>query len=215
MHITYHGLSCFKFQGKERIIITDPYQKNYGLKLPRFRADIVFVSHSHPDHSNAEAVKGIADDRLFIISNPGEYEIKGVSAMGISSFHDNKQGQERGNNTIYLIILDKIKICHLGDLGHVLTDEQLETIGSVDILLIPVGGIYTIDAKKACEVIRQVEPRIIIPMHYKIPGLNLKIDEVNKFLKEIGVASEKMDKLKVNKKDLPSEGMRVVVMMES
>lgn len=222
MYLTYHGLSCFKFQNKEITLITDPFEEKYGLKLPKFRADFITVSHSHTDHNNIEAVKGPKQEGVkgnkaytkpFIISGPGEYEIKGVSIIGIPSFHDNKEGRERGVNTIYLITLGNIKICHLGDLGHLLTNKQIETIGQVDVLLVPADNTVTLDVKKVYEVVSQIEPRIVIPMHYKLPGLiNKNFDPVNKFLKEIGIKEEKIDKLKIIKKDLPSEGMKVIIL---
>jgi L-ascorbate metabolism protein UlaG (beta-lactamase superfamily) len=214
MQIIYHGLSCFKIQGREAILITDPYDNRYGLKLPRLKADIVTISHDHPDHNNVKAIKSLEEKtgQPFIISGPGEYETKGVSIIGIPSYHDSKEGRERGSNVIYLITLDDLRICHLGDLGHILTDETLDLLGQVEILLIPVGGIFTLGTKEVGEVISQIEPRIVIPMHYKLPGLTLKLDPIGKFLKEIGLKEEKTDKLKITKKDLPKEGMRVVVL---
>lgn len=209
MQITWLGQSCFKIQGKEVTVVTDPYNKELGLKLPRLFADILTVSHGHYDHSNIEAVSG----NPFIISTPGEYEIKGVFIYGIPSFHDNKQGAERGPNTLYLFEFEGLKIVHLGDLGHLLIDDQLDKLQSVDILLIPVGGIYTINAEQASEVISQIEPRIVIPMHYKIPGLKENLDGISKFSKEMGIKeTEAIDKLRITKKDLPQEETKVVIL---
>ncbi len=210
MNIIWYGHSCFKIQSKDLVLITDPFDKKIGLKPPIGRADIVTVSHQHYDHNNTAVIK----DNPFIIDGPGEYEIKEVSIRGILSFHDNRQGAERGINTIFVAEMEGIRICHLGDLGQdSLTGKQLEKIGPVDILMIPVGGVFTIDWKKADSIINQIEPRIIIPMHYKIPGLNLEIDTLDKFASERGASKkEAVSKLSVKKKDLPQEEAETVVM---
>jgi L-ascorbate metabolism protein UlaG (beta-lactamase superfamily) len=150
-----------------------------------------------------------------VVRRPGEYESKGVDIKGVFSFHDNKEGVERGSNTIYVIEMEGIKICHLGDLGQEkLTSEQLDEIGEIDILMIPVGGTVTLSGEEAVEIINQIEPRLTIPMHYKIPGLsNGKLDGVDAFLKEMGIAKkEVVDKLTLKKKDLPQDKTDVVVM---
>lgn len=210
MVITWYGQSCFKIQSGETVLFTDPFCKEIGLTPPRGAANIVTVSHQHRDHNNYDALTG---DPL-IINGPGEFETKGISIKGIFSFHDNKEGKERGTNTIYVIEVEGIKICHLGDLGEEkLNDEQVEEINGVDILMIPVGGAFTINGEDAVEIINQIEPRLVIPMHYKIPGLAVKMDGVDVFLKEMGISKkEAVDKLTMKKKDLPQEGMEVVVM---
>ncbi|MFH1661519.1 MAG: MBL fold metallo-hydrolase, partial [Candidatus Falkowbacteria bacterium] len=143
----------------------------------------------------------------------GEYEIKGVSIEGVESFHDEKSGSERGKNVIYRIDIDNISVAHLGDLGHTLDSKQLEKLEGTDILLIPVGGKgYTVDAKKAVEVITQVEPRIVIPMHYKLKDSKIDLDSVDKFVKELGIQPTHEEKLKISKKDLPAEDMELVVL---
>jgi L-ascorbate metabolism protein UlaG (beta-lactamase superfamily) len=212
MTITWYGHSCFKItnQGGHLTIITDPFDKDIGLKPPRGGADIVTVSHGHSSHNNVKAIS----NNPFIINGPGEYEIKGIRITGCSSFLDQKQGQEKGLNTIYLIEMDKIKICHLGDFGQKqLTDERLETIGQVDILMIPVGGAYTLNAQEAVKVTKQVEPHLIIPMHYQLPGLKINLAGLEEFLKEMGLNKKlAVDKLTIRKKDLVSKEMEVVVM---
>lgn len=212
MQIQWLGQSYFKIQtknnGDEIVIATDPYGSTIGLNPPKVQADIVTISHHHEDHNNLDAIKG----EPFIIDGPGEYETKGVFVYGIPAWHDDKQGQERGNNIIYRFKAEEMNIVHLGDLGHELNDEQLERMNNVDILLIPVGGKVTIDAKKASEIISAIEPRIIIPMHYKIPGLKADLGAVEEFLKVSGLPSEKMDKLKITKKDLPQEEMKVIIL---
>lgn len=210
MVISWYGHSCFRIQSGETVIVTDPFNKEVGLTPPRqVGADIVIVSHQHSDHNNTAAIGGSP----FIVDGPGEYEVKSINIRGIFSYHDNVEGKERGRNTIYILEIEGIKICHLGDLGQKkLTDEQLDLIGDIDILMSPIGGVYTIDAEEAGGIINQIEPKIVIPMHYKIQGLNIKLDPLDKFLKEMGITKkEAMEKLTIKKKDLPTEGMEVVI----
>jgi L-ascorbate metabolism protein UlaG (beta-lactamase superfamily) len=213
MIVTWIGHSCFKIQdktGPEGVkVVTDPFDKKIGFKAPNFEADIVTVSHNHYDHSNVDSIRG----NPFVIDSAGEYDKKGVAVVGIESYHDAKEGKERGKNIIYRIDIDDMSVAHLGDLGHELDTKQLERLEGTDILLIPVGGKYTIDAKKEVEVVRQVEPRIVIPMHYKIKGLKITdIDGVEKFVKELGQKPTYEEKLKINKKDLPQEDMELVIL---
>ena len=210
MQITWLGQSCFKIQGKDATIITDPYDgKKYGLKLPRLNADIVTSSHDHDDHNNIKAVSS----QPFVVNTPGEYETKNVFIWGIHSWHDTNEGADRGDNIIFIFQIDGIKIAHLGDLGTNLTDEQFAKLEGVDILMIPVGGVYTINGQKAAEVVNKVEPRMVIPMHYKIPGLKLKLDGVNKFCDEMGVKlNGPEEKLKISKKELPVEDVQIIIL---
>lgn len=215
MTITWLGHSCFKIQDKEVTVVTDPYDSSVGFKLPRLSADIVTISHDHYDHNNIDGVHGIGGEP-FLISGPGEYEVKGVFVYGIPFWHDKSQGKERGENIVYRIEMEGISVAHLGDLGHTLSEEQTSKLDGVDILLIPVGGKYTIGAREATEVINEIEPRIVIPMHYKIHGLKLDIDPVDKFLKEMGASkAEKLPKLKISKKDLPQEETKVILLEKS
>jgi L-ascorbate metabolism protein UlaG (beta-lactamase superfamily) len=211
MNITYFGHSCFKIEEKindQNIsIITDPFTKEVGLKVPNVEADIVSVSHDHFDHNNISSLRG----NPFVVDTAGEFDIKGVIIEGVRSYHDDKQGQDRGDNIIFRFDVEGLSLAHLGDLGDVLDNKQLEKLGGVDILFIPVGGKYTLDAKKALEVISQVEPRIVIPMHYKTKDSKIDIDGVDKFIKELGIEPNYEDKLKINKKDLPTEDMRLVI----
>lgn len=212
MFISWLGQSCFKIQDKNGpdaiTLVTDPFGKNVGLKIPNCDADIVTVSHDHDDHNNIEAIK----NNPFVISTAGEYEVKGVCIEGVSAAHDEKNGNERGSNVIYRIDMDGVTVVHLGDLGHELNSKQIEKLAGTDILLIPVGGKYTLDAKKAVAVISQIEPRIVIPMHYKIDGVKVDIDGIDKFVKEIGIAPRTEDKLKISKKDLPQDEMELVIL---
>lgn len=212
MIITYIGHSCFKIQDKVGsggvTVVTDPFDKAVGLKVPNFEADIVTVSHDHHDHNNVGALRG----NPFVIKDAGEYEMKEVFIEGIESFHDDKQGKERGKNIIYRIDIDGISVAHLGDLGHVLDNKHLEGLAGTDILLLPVGGKYTLSASKAVEVVNQIEPRIIIPMHYKVSGSKVDVDTADKFIKELGIKPTIEEKLKINKKDLPQEDMELVIL---
>lgn len=210
MDIYSLGHACFKIKGKTSTAIIDPFDPEFtGLKLPKdLSADIALKSHDHQDHSYLSAVTG---DHINIVG-PGEYEVKGVMITGISSFHDKTQGSERGKNTIYHFEIEGLNVVHLGDLGHKLTEEQTEEIGTTDILLIPVGGVYTIDAKEASEVVAQLEPRIIIPMHYGTPGLKFNLAPVEDFLKEMGVEKiEPQPKLSITKDKLPEEPQVIVL----
>lgn len=185
----------------------DPFSKEIGLRPPKIKDNIVLISHSHYDHSSTEG----AGPESFIVAGPGEYEKQGIAIRGINSYHDASNGSERGLNTIYVIKAEDITICHLGDLGQKeLTDGQIEDIGDVDVLMIPVGGKYTLDSKEAVHVIGQIEPKIVIPMHYKVKDLQLDIEGAEKFIKELGITAEKTDKLKLTKKTLPTEETKLV-----
>lgn len=212
MDINWYGQAMFKLKGKQTQAIIDPFYPEFtGLKLPKpseLIADLALKTHDHEDHSNLKAVEG----NPVKIDGPGEYEIKGVAVTGVSVFHDSKNGEERGRNTVYNLEIDGVSVLHLGDLGHTLTQEQLEEIGPVDIVLIPVGGTYTIDAPVAAQVVSQLEPKIVIPMHYKIDGLKFPLDEVDLFLKEMGVGSiEPQNKFSIAKDKLPDETQIVVL----
>lgn len=202
MEITWLGHSAFRLRGKEATVLTDPYGSEIGYALGKVSADIVTVSHDHYDHNNVGAVTGSPK----VISGPGEYEIRGIRITGIRTYHDSEGGLRRGKNTVYVIELDDLVVAHLGDLGHVPTPEQVQQMGNVDVLLIPVGGTFTINAAQAAEVVNLVEPKIVIPMHYKTPSLKLDVDSADRFLREMGVKQvEPQPKLVVNKGALPAE----------
>ena len=217
MTIQWLGQSCFKIITKgvgnaEIVVVTDPYSNEVGLRLPKLSADIITVSHDHFDHNNYGDIKGNLDAAPFLIKEEGEYETKGVFVQSVATFHDDKSGADRAKNIVYIFHVDDIVVAHLGDLGHELTAEQVEEIGDVDILLVPVGGKYTLDAKGAAEVVKQLEPRIVIPMHYHVPGLKVDIAGDEAFLKLFGNKFETMKKMKVSKKDLMAEETRVIVL---
>jgi L-ascorbate metabolism protein UlaG (beta-lactamase superfamily) len=193
MDVTWLGQSCFRLRGKNAAVITDPYPPTLGLKLPRQDAELVTISHDHENHNYTQAVRD-----AFEITGPGEYEVAGVSVIGFPTFHDTEKGARRGRNTVYLIEIDDVRVCHLGDLGHALDDTDAETVASVDVLLVPVGGRTAMTAVQAAEVVRQLEPRFVVPMHYATPGVKVPLDGVERFLKEMAVtAVEPQPKLSV------------------
>ncbi len=214
MEIIYLGHSCFLLKNREVKVVLDPFADSVGFKQAKIAADIVTISHDHKDHNDLSLVTGeLASTSLslggpMVINGPGEYEIKQVSITGISSFHDKNKGKDRGKNTMYVVDIDDIRVAHLGDLGHKLDDKQLEELDGVDVLLVPVGGEFTIDSKEAQEVIGQVGASIVIPMHYKTSQHSKafgKLAPVEDFVKVIGKEVKKEDKLKLKKLDLPEE----------
>ena len=201
MDISWLGHSCFRIRGSHATVITDPYSPDLGYSLGRPTADIVTVSHQHVGHSYVQGIGG--EPRL--VTGPGEYEISGILIIGIATFHDAEGGKERGRNTVYLMEVDEVSVCHLGDLGHVLTAEQVEELGNVDVLLLPVGGVSTINAPMAAEVVRQLEPKAVVPMHYKTPALSWELQPVERFLKEIGIKDiNPQPKLSFTRSSLPA-----------
>jgi L-ascorbate metabolism protein UlaG (beta-lactamase superfamily) len=196
MDVTWLGHGCFRLRGRNAAVVTDPYPPAIGLKLSRMDADLVTVSHEHENHNYTQVVR----DGAYEIHGPGEYEVAGVSVIGVPTFHDAEKGTKHGRNTVYLIEIDDVRICHLGDLGHKLEDAEAEAVASPDVLLVPVGGRTAMNAAQAAEVVRQLEPRYVVPMHYAIPGLKLELDPIDRFLKEMGVTSaEPQPKLAVQR----------------
>ncbi len=216
MIITYHGHSSFKLKGKDGSVVTDPFHSYVGFDFPKVSADIVTSSHDHQDHNQVGKVSKTARrDKPFIINAPGEYEVGGISVFGVKTWHDQTQGAERGDNIIFTILLDDLRVCHLGDLGHELSPEQITKIGTVDILLCPVGGVFTIDPKTAVKTIKSLEPSIVIPMHYKTPAHDEEVfgemSTLEEFLKEYGVEVEAEEKLNIERSRLPEETEVVVL----
>ncbi|MDQ1283777.1 MAG: hypothetical protein QG620_125 [Patescibacteria group bacterium] len=216
MQIQYYGHSCFKIttkpagRGQEDVVIfIDPFDKSVGLRPPQGNANLVLVTHDHPDHNNVEALKGEPN----VVDIPGEYSVRGVNIMGISSFHDAKEGAERGQNTIFVLESEEMRLCHLGDLGHDLSEKQLEAINGVDILMVPIGGKYTIDGEKACDLVRKIEPNVVIPMHYKINGSTVDVSDEKKFCSEMGnCPSQKVNRISLKKKDIEEKSMETILM---
>ena len=201
MEITWLGHSCFRLKGKDITVITDPHDSSSGYTLGRVQADVVTVSHDSPDHANIAAVTG----NPRIVEGPGEYEIAGVLITGIAT-HKGGNGSGGQRNTAYLIEMDDLAICHLGDLNTVLSVEQVERMNMASVLLLPVGGRNTINAAQASEVVSQIEPRLVIPMHFMTEASALDLDPVAKFLREMGVTDPSpQPKLTVSRGSLPEE----------
>lgn len=213
MDITYLGHASFRIRGKNATVVCDPFDSMIGLKFPKHvEADVVTVSHDHRDHNAVGEVEGSP----FVVHGPGEYEIKGIGVVGYGVYHDNEKGAKRGKNTMYRIEVDGVSIVHLGDLGHTLSSDEVDELDGVNVLMVPVGGFYTIDAAAAVTVVNDIEPLIVIPMHYGRPDLaseiGSKLSPVGAFLKEIGKESVMpQPKLTISKDKLPAE-MQVVVL---
>lgn len=212
MEIIWHGRSCFTIKGKSIAVITDPYEET-GFSKPKLKGNIII---SNLKASDVKLIPVEGDTKIFDFA--GEYERLGVAMRGIQAWNMSKKKEEEEKMeskkvTVFVMEIDGIKICHLGNIGHTLTSELIESIGSVDILLIPVGGKYTIDAKKAHEIIEEIEPRVVIPMHYKVDGEKLDIASVDTFLKEIGAKVQPVEKFSVeNKGKLPQDREEYVVL---
>jgi len=182
MRVKWLGHACFLITSKDGLrVITDPYAVGGGINYSPIEetADIVVVSHGHDDHSNVSAVQGKPE----VVRGDGIKTVKDIQFKGIAAYHDASQGKQRGHNTVFCFTIDDIKLCHLGDLGHVLSPEQVNEIGAVDILFVPVGGFYTIDASVAGQVCDQLKPKIVIPMHFKTPKCAYPIAGVEDFLR--------------------------------
>jgi L-ascorbate metabolism protein UlaG (beta-lactamase superfamily) len=178
MRIKWLGHSCFKITSKTGIrILTDPFDDNVGYKIPAVETDIITISHGHYDHNFVDCVKG----NFEVINKVGNFYVKDIPITGIHTYHDAEEGAKRGNNIVYTYEIDGMKLCHLGDLGHELVPSQIEMIGKVDVLLIPVGGVYTINFEEAVKVVQQINPCIVIPMHYKTSALKFNLEGVENF----------------------------------
>lgn len=186
MRIIWHGHSCFEVKGSSTVVI-DPHDgKSIGIKQPMVRADVVLISHEHFDHNCARIVKG----EPTVVRDVQPRVERGVRIAGLNAFHDEERGEKRGRMNIFTFELDGMRFCHCGDLGHRLNDEQVRTIGKVDFLMVPTGGIFTIDGVAAQELVQRIAPKVAVPMHYKIGGLSISIDTVDTFLK--GLPEEKV-----------------------
>lgn len=210
MKIKWLGHSCFKMASKEGIrVVTDPFDDNLGYKIPSVEADIVTVSHGHYDHNFVDCINGDYE----VVNKVGNFSIKNIAITGVHTFHDKEEGAKNGDNIVYTFDIDGIKVCHLGDLGHKLAPSQIAMIGDVDVLMIPVGGTYTLDAEEAVEVIAQLNPSITIPMHYKTPVLTINIDKVDKFLEAVGEYEEiNKQVIEIKKEELKKGKNKVIVM---
>ena len=215
MDITYLGHSSFKLKGKQGTVVTDPFDSSVGFAFPSVSADVVTVSHTHGDHNNVKGVSGTARrENAWLVTAAGEYEVAGISVFGYESFHDATEGKDRGKNIIYKIVLDGLTIVHLGDLGHTLSDKLLEQLGNVDVLLCPVGGVFTIDPETANDVIQNIEPSYVIPMHFKTEkhaAMFEGLKTVEEFEKEYGVVAEPVASLTISSGSVPEQTTLVVL----
>lgn len=202
------GHSSFLIKGKQAIVVTDPFDEIQGYNLGKPYADIITISHQHSHHNFEKGIEG----NPWVIKGPGEYEIANVFVTGIRTFHDNVMGEKYGENTVYLIEIDNVRLCHLGDIGHKLTSTQIEELSDVDVLLVPVGGVTTINAPLAAETINMIDPTIVIPMHYRTEAVNLDLETIEPFLKEMGIKEVvQQPKLSFNKSSLANVTQLVVL----
>jgi L-ascorbate metabolism protein UlaG (beta-lactamase superfamily) len=213
MEISFLGHASFRIKSKENTVVTDPFDPEMvGFKFSQVSANIVTVSHEHSDHNRVDLVSGVEK----VIRGPGEYEIAGVSIIGSGSFHDESKGSERGPNIIYVIEIEGMRVVHLGDLGHQLSEKLIGEIGEVDVLMIPVGGVYTIGPKQAVEVVNALSPKIILPMHYQTSDLNsasfTKLCSVDEFLSLLSIKVEKRQKLTLRKETIPVDEQLVILL---
>jgi len=213
MEIKYLGHASFLIKTRNAKLVTDPFDPQMvGFKFPKIEAEAVTISHHHEDHNAVSQVGG----HPVVFDLPGEYECSGFSLFGFSTYHDKEKGGQRGENTIFKIEAEDISLLHCGDLGHLLDDSLIDQLGEVNILMVPVGGFYTIDFKEATQLIRKIEPEIIIPMHYRTekhnPRVFDKIAPVDDFLKEINQEVEPQERLVVKKEDLSQFQMQTFVL---
>jgi L-ascorbate metabolism protein UlaG (beta-lactamase superfamily) len=203
LQIRWHGHSCFEITNKVTLV-TDPHDgKSIGIHAPNVTGDIILVSHDHYDHNS---VKSVEKEWSKVITDTRKRNISNVEIKGIESFHDECCGEKRGSNIIYKFTMENITFCHMGDLGHDLDEDTVQKIGDVDILFIPIGGTFTLDAKQAWRIIKKVKPRIAVPMHYKIGGLSLPITGIEPFLEESNYEILKVgNEIDIEKEDLPEE----------
>lgn len=206
MKIRWLGHASFLIETEDKRIITDPFDERVGYPVFTEKVDIATVSHEHWDHNAVEILQGEPE----VIRGEGEFNWGGIAFTGFPSFHDQKKGKERGSNTIYKIAAEGINLLHLGDLGHILSSREIDSIGEVDILLLPVGGIYTIDAEQALKTMQGLNPRICIPMHYQTPDCKIDLEPLELFTGRL----ERVVKrpfLEITAGELPEEPLVIVL----
>jgi len=206
LKISWLGHSCFKIEDDSgKVVVTDPFAESVGYPVPKIRADVVTVSHEHYDHNNVKAIQGDPA----VVRGPGEKTAAGMKFEGTATYHDEKKGKLRGENTIFCFEMDGVRVCHLGDLGHLLGEKEAKALGDVDVMMIPVGGTFTLDAGGAKKVVGMIKPKIAIPMHFKTPALTFEVDSVDRFLS--GQKVERPGK-SITEDDLPVEGRKIVLL---
>jgi L-ascorbate metabolism protein UlaG (beta-lactamase superfamily) len=208
MEITWYGRACFRLKGKEATAITDPCPPATGFVAGKHDVDLLTISHAHPDHSYTRSITA-----GLTLTRPGEYEFHDLLVTGVRTYHDGSRGTERGENMIFAVEVDGVHICHLGDLGHLLTEEQVAELGPIDVLLVPVGGTTTVTPAEATEVVSQLSPKLVIPMHFAIDGASGDLMSADTFLHEMSVEPIRQPKAIVTPSSLPDETQ--VVLLEA
>jgi L-ascorbate metabolism protein UlaG (beta-lactamase superfamily) len=209
MEITWYGHSCFRLTERNFVnVVTDPYDnKVIGYDPLKLKAEIVTISHDAPGHNNSDAVKGTTH----VITGPGEFEIGGVFITAVQT-ESGKKSKDRVRNTVYVFDYDGITVAHLGDLQQIPTQSEIELLGTVNVALVPVGGGTSLNAAKAAEVVSMLEPNLVVPMHYATPDAKIKLDDLNKFIKEMGLSKQEAQPvLKVTRNSLPAETHVIVL----
>ncbi len=209
MKIQWLGHACFLFVSKDGTrVLTDPFDPKVGYPVPEVAADIVTASHQHSDHNYFKAVQG----QFTRVEKPGETTLRGVHIKGVSTFHDDTHGSQRGQNILFRFTIDGLNILHCGDLGHALTPEQVQAVGPLDVLILPVGGYYTINAATAQKVMQQLNPALTIPMHFKTPVMDFPIESVDPFLNLVGGGRRAgKAEIEVSREDVKEKGGVVVL----
>ena len=203
MRITWHMHSCFEIEDAITVVI-DPHDgRSIGMKPPSLRADLVLITHDHFDHNAVRVVRG----DYVVIKEAGSRNVKGVSVRGIVAYHDDVRGEKRGRMNLFRFTMEGVVFCHLGDLGHLLSQEQVEELGRVDVLFVPVGGVFTIDGAQAQQLVRMIRPKVAVPMHFRVGGLSLSIHNADEFLE--GLPEERVvrvgNEVEFEKEELPEE----------
>jgi L-ascorbate metabolism protein UlaG (beta-lactamase superfamily) len=206
MEITWYGRACFRLKGREATVITDPCPPSTGFVAGKHDVQLLTISHAHPDHSYTRSITA-----GLTLTRPGEYESANVLVTGVRTFHDGSRGAERGENIVFSIEIDGVHIAHLGDLGHLLTEEQLSELGPVDVLLVPAGGVFVLPPAEAAEVVSQVNPKMVIPMHFQVDGGSTDVATVDGFLHEMAAEPIRQPKAQVTPSSLPDETQLVLL----
>ena len=206
MEITWYGRACFRLRGRDATVISDPCPPSTGFVAGKHSVDLLTISHDHPDHSYTRSINA-----GLTLTRPGECEYRDLLVTAVRAFHDGEGGAARGQSVIFAVEIDGVHVCHLGDLGHLLTDEQLSELGPIDVLLVPVGGQTTLSPAEAAEVVSQVSPKLVIPMHYAVDGGSVDLFGAEKFLHEMAAEPIRQPKAQVTASSLPDETQVVVL----
>jgi len=206
MEITWYGRACFRLKGRDATVITDPCPPSTGFVAGKHDVEVLTISHDHPDHSYTRSISA-----GLTLTRPGEYEFSDLLVTGIRTYHDGEAGASRGDNMVFSFEIDGVHVCHLGDLGHLLTEEQVSDLGPVDVLLVPVGGETTLTPSEAAEVVSQIGPKIVIPMHYAVDGGSNDLGSADKFLHEMAAEPIRQPKAQFTASSLPEETQVVVL----